>query len=85
MTRETDGSFTSDHEIAGFLFPLSPWYFGVLNIEKVLADSFCFLVNSSWRITFAHIKMLFIFSGFDIYCWTGIRFSWNYFLIFYHL
>lgn len=52
---------------------------------EVTSDSFCFLINSSWLLIFALIIILFIFTGFNIYCWTGIHFSQNYFLIFYHL
>ena len=52
---------------------------------EVTSDSFCFLINSSWLLFFALIIILFIFTGFNIYCWTGIHFSQNYFLIFYHL
>ena len=49
---------------------------------EVTSDSFCFLINSSWLLIFALILILFIFTGFNIYCWTGIHFSQNYFLIF---
>ena len=52
---------------------------------EVALESFCFLINSSWLLIFTLIIILFIFTGFNLYCWTGIHFSQNYFLIFIHL
>merc|ERR1712190_7753 len=34
---------------------------------------------------FALVIVLFIFTGFNIYCWAGIYFSWSYSLILFHL
>ena len=52
---------------------------------EVALESFCFLINSSWLLIFTLIIILFIFTGFNLYCWTGIHFSQNNFLIFIHL
>ena len=49
---------------------------------EVTSDSFCFLINSSWLLIFCLVIILFIFTGFNIYCWTGIHFSQNNCLIF---
>jgi hypothetical protein len=42
---------------------------------EVASESFCFLINSSWLLIFTLIIILFIFTGFNLYCWTGIHFS----------
>ena len=42
---------------------------------EVALESFCFLINSSWLLIFTLIIILFIFTGFNLYCWTGIHFS----------
>ena len=42
---------------------------------EVALESFCFLINSSWLLTFTLIIITFIFTGFNLYCWTGIHFS----------
>ena len=52
---------------------------------EVASDSFCFLINSSYLLVFALILISFLFTGFNLYCWTGIHFSQNNFLIFIHL
>merc|ERR1712137_202423 len=52
---------------------------------EVASGTFCFLINSSWLLIFSLIIISFIFVGFNIYCWTGIHFSWNNILIFIHL
>merc|ERR1712204_164279 len=49
---------------------------------EVASDSFCFLCNCSWLLVFALYVFFMIFSGFNLYCWKGIHFSWNNFLIF---
>merc|ERR1711930_15224 len=49
---------------------------------EVASDSFCFLINSSWLLVFALCVFSLFFSGFNLYCWRGIHFSWNNFLIF---
>lgn len=42
---------------------------------EVTSDLFCFLINTHHLLIFALIIILFIFTGFNIYCWTGIYFS----------
>jgi len=42
---------------------------------EVASDSFCFLINSSWLLVFGIILISFLFTGFNLYCWTGIHFS----------
>ena len=49
---------------------------------EVASDSFCFLINSSWLLVFILYVFFMIFSGFYLYCWKGIHFSQNNFLIF---
>merc|ERR1712196_709600 len=39
--------------------------------------SFCFLINSSWLLVFALSLFLVSLSGFNLYCWKGIHFSWS--------
>ena len=53
--------------------------------QEVVSDSFCFLINSSWLLVFILLVFSFIFTGFNLYCWKGINFSKNNFLIFLHL
>merc|ERR1712232_286561 len=55
-----------------------------IHLEGALG-SFCFLINSSWLLVFALIIILFIFTGFNLYCWAGIHFSWSNVLILIHL
>merc|ERR1712056_3408 len=49
---------------------------------EVASGSFCFLINSSWLLVFVLCVFSLFFSGFNLYCWRGIHFSWNNFLIF---
>ncbi len=49
---------------------------------EVASDSFCFLINCSWLLVFILYVFFMIFSGFYLYCWKGIHFSQNNFLIF---
>merc|ERR1712060_894854 len=51
----------------------------------VASGSFCFLINSSWLLIFALSYFFLSLSGFNLYCWKGLHFSWNNFLIFLHL
>merc|ERR1712194_359252 len=52
---------------------------------EVASDSFCFLINSPWLLVFILSYFSLFFSGFNLYCWKGLHFSWNNFLIFLHL
>merc|ERR1712151_578630 len=40
------------------------------------------LWNCSWLLVFVLYVFFMIFSGFNLYCWKGIHFSWSNFLIF---
>jgi len=52
---------------------------------EVASGPFCLLINSPSLLVFALVMVLFIFTGFNIYCWAGIHFSWSYSLILCHL
>merc|ERR1712070_30765 len=49
---------------------------------EVASGPFCFLINSSWLLVFVLCVFSLSLSGFNLYCWRGIHFSWNNFLIF---
>merc|ERR1712007_191917 len=49
---------------------------------EVASNPFCLLINSSWLLAFVLCVFFMIFSGFNLYCWKGIHFSWNNYLIF---
>merc|ERR1712147_445446 len=49
---------------------------------EVASGPFCFLINSSWLLVFALCVFSLSLSGFNLYCWRGIHFSWSNFLIF---
>merc|ERR1712217_108695 len=49
---------------------------------EVASNPFCLLVNSPWLLVFALCLFFMIFSGFNLYCWKGIHFSWSNCLIF---
>merc|ERR1712226_996025 len=44
---------------------------------EVASGPFCFLVNSSWLLVFVLYLFFFFLSGFNLYCWKGIHFSWS--------
>merc|ERR1712079_440226 len=46
---------------------------------------FCLLVNCPWLLVFALYLFFLSLSGFNLYCWQGINFSWSLDLIFFHL
>eukprot|EP00928_Gymnodinium_smaydae_P098180 TRINITY_DN907_c0_g1_i23.p1 TRINITY_DN907_c0_g1~~TRINITY_DN907_c0_g1_i23.p1 ORF type:complete len:312 (+),score=-33.29 TRINITY_DN907_c0_g1_i23:478-1413(+) len=49
--------------------------------QEVASGPFCLLVNSPWPLVFA-LSLFFLFlSGFNLYCWKGIHFSWSLHLI----
>merc|ERR1712062_803458 len=52
---------------------------------EVASSPFCLLINSPWLLVFALCVFLMILSGFNLYCWKGIHFSWSNFLIFFLL
>merc|ERR1712217_379292 len=47
---------------------------------EVASGPFCLLVNSPWPLVFALCLFFVILSGFNLYCWKGIHFSWSNFL-----
>merc|ERR1711957_506251 len=44
---------------------------------EVASSPFCLLINSSWLLVFALLLFFMILSGFNLYCWKGIHFSWS--------
>merc|ERR1712032_236906 len=52
---------------------------------EVASGPFCLLINSSWLLVFVLCVFFLSLSGFNLYCWRGIHFSWSNFLIFLHL
>merc|ERR1712160_230511 len=52
---------------------------------EVASGPFCLLVNSPWLLVFALCLFSLSLSGFNLYCWKGIHFSWSNFLIFLYL
>merc|ERR1712066_177014 len=53
--------------------------------QEVASGSFCFLINSFWLLTFMLYVFSLFFSGFNLYWWKGIHFSWNLDFIFLYL
>merc|ERR1712013_201521 len=49
---------------------------------EVASSPFCLLINSPWLLVFALCLFFMILSGFNLYCWKGIHFSWSNSLIF---
>merc|ERR1712040_64 len=52
---------------------------------EVASGPFCLLVNCPWLLVFALSYFFLSLSGFNLYCWKGLHFSWSNFLIFLHL
>merc|ERR1712190_210482 len=44
---------------------------------EVASNPFCLLINSPWLLVFALCLFFMILSGFNLYCWKGIHFSWS--------
>merc|ERR1712190_122337 len=57
--------------------------------QEVASGPFCLLVNSPWPLVFILCVFFFFLSGFNLYCWKGLHFSWsnslNFFLLFFGL
>merc|ERR1712110_706342 len=57
--------------------------------QEVASDSFCFLINSPWLLVFILCVFSLFLSGFNLYCWKGVHFSWslglNFSLLFFNL
>merc|ERR1711957_633209 len=49
---------------------------------EVASNPFCLLCYCSWLLVFALCLFFVILSGFNLYCWKGIHFSWSNSLIF---
>merc|ERR1712178_550483 len=49
---------------------------------EVASGSFCFLINCPWLLVFALYLFFLSLSGFNLYCWKGIHFSWSLDLVF---
>merc|ERR1711865_202543 len=45
--------------------------------QEVASGPFCLLINSPWPLVFVLCVFFLFFSGFNLYCWKGIHFSWN--------
>merc|ERR1712054_543356 len=50
---------------------------------EVASGPFCLLVNSPWLLVFALCLFFISLSGFNLYCWKGIHFSWSLYLFFF--
>merc|ERR1711897_114364 len=57
--------------------------------QEVASGPFCFLINSPWLLVFILYVFFLFLSGFNLYCWKGVHFSWsldlNFFLLFFGL
>ena len=63
---------------------ISAWrlvFWNSIHLE-VASDSFCFLLYSSWLLVFILYVFSLFFSFINLYCWKGLLFSQNNFLIF---
>ena len=63
---------------------ISAWrlvFWNSIHLE-VASDSFCFLLYSSWLLVFILYVFELFFSFINLYCWKGLHFSQNNFLIF---
>merc|ERR1711930_31224 len=49
---------------------------------EVASGPFCLLINSPWLLVFALSYFFLFLSGFNLYCWKGLHFSWSNSLIF---
>merc|ERR1712054_66496 len=45
--------------------------------QEVASGPFCLLVNSPWPLVFILCVFFFFLSGFNLYCWKGVHFSWS--------
>merc|ERR1712196_293297 len=45
--------------------------------QEVASGPFCFLINSFWLLIFVLCVFSLSLSGFNLYCWKGIHFSWS--------
>merc|ERR1712224_1175786 len=52
---------------------------------EVASGPFCLLINSPWLLVFALSYFFLSLSGFNLYCWKGLHFSWSNSLVFFCL
>merc|ERR1712203_133999 len=64
-----------------FLNPLRLVFSSSIHLE-VASGPFCLLVNSPWLLVFALSYFFLSLSGFSLYCWKGLHFSWSNSLVF---
>merc|ERR1712151_534412 len=50
--------------------------------QEVASGPFCLLVNCPWLLVFAQYLFFLSLSGFNLYCWQGVNFSWSLDLVF---
>merc|ERR1712226_372377 len=67
-----------------FLNPLRLVFSSSIHLE-VVSGPFCLLVNSPWLLVFALSYFFLSLSGFNLYCWKGLHFSWSNSLVFFCL
>merc|ERR1712127_510642 len=53
--------------------------------QEVASGPFCLLINCPWLLVFVLYLFFLSLSGFNLYCWKGIHFSWSLDLIFLYL
>merc|ERR1712193_105304 len=58
--------------------------FFIFHLE-VASGPFCLLVNCPWLLVFALSYFFLFLSGFNLYCWKGLHFSWSNSLVFFCL
>merc|ERR1712194_155548 len=49
---------------------------------EVASGPFCLLIKSPWLLIFALSYFFLFLSGFNLYCWKGLHFSWSNSLVF---
>merc|ERR1712137_502816 len=76
--------FGSYSFIKGFLWHKRFVFWNSIHLE-VASGPFCLLINSPWLLVFVLCVFFISLSGFNLYCWRGIHFSWSNSLIFLHL
>merc|ERR1712072_268066 len=59
-----------------FLVFIRDLSFGILFIRKLHQVHFVF-INSPWSLVFILYVFFLFFSGFNLYCWKGVHFSWS--------
>merc|ERR1712100_827395 len=52
-------------------------YMGNSIHQEVASGPFCLLVNSPWPLVFVLCVFFLFLSGFNLYCWKGVHFSWS--------